>query len=640
MMASMETYLQKGRIQLRRLAVEPRVRAGAAVAGYALAGFLLSAAALSNAAMPIAMGLISAMTGWRTLVMALGSIAGCWVFWGEAGYQAMVWAALGCMTGLFLGKKRMAEQMPLLIPSLSGLLVASTGLAFQLLWHDDTKVSVYLLRVGLAMGASGLFGVVVRRREPIADWIAEGAAVLALAQVIPFPAANLGILAGGALAAWGAFPAAALAGLALDLARVSPTPMTAVLCLSFFLRMIPKMSWQLRGLGTGFTYLLVMGLCGVWDPVPVIGLFVGGTLGMFLPHRGEVAHRKGETGTAQVRLEWMAQVLSETQQLLLEGEEEPPDEEAVLQLCRERACGGCPNRKQCRDVEIPRQLLHAQLTDTSMLGFPCKKPGRMILELRRSQEHLRSLRAQRDRRRECREAVIQQYQFLGEYLREQADSLPRRAKKLRPRYTPEVAVCSSGKEHANGDRCLWFMGTECRYYILLCDGMGTGLGAAQEAKTAAELLRQMLCAGFPAEYAVRSLNSLLILRGRSGAVTVDLAQIQLTTGAVTLFKWGAAPSWVLRETGAEKIGTAGPPPGLSMTDARETVERLSLRRGEVLMMVSDGVDGEGVLRRGEEWSPQLPPGELAARVLERGSGDGSDDATAAVIRLAPITLST
>ena len=108
MMASVETYLQKGRIQLRRLAVEPRVRAGAAVAGYALAGFFLSAAALSNAAMPIAMGLISAMTGWRTLVMALGSVAGCWVFWGEAGYQAMVWAALGCLTGLFLGKKRMA----------------------------------------------------------------------------------------------------------------------------------------------------------------------------------------------------------------------------------------------------------------------------------------------------------------------------------------------------------------------------------------------------------------------------------------------------------------------------------------------------------------------------------------------------
>ena len=77
-----------------------------------------------------------------------------------------------------------------------------------------------------------------------------------------------------------------------------------------------------------------------------------------------------------------------------------------------------------------------------------------------------------------------------------------------------------------------------------------------------------------------------------------------------------------------------------MTDARETVERLSLRRGEVLIMVSDGVDGEGFLRRGEEWSPQLPPGELAARVLERLSGDGSDDATAAVIRLAPTTLST
>lgn len=639
MMASVETYLQKGRIQLRRLAVEPRVRTGAVVAGFALAGFLFSAAALSNCAMPIAMGLISAMTGWRALVMGLGSVAGCWVFWGEGGYQAMVWAALGCLTGLFLGKKRLAEQSRMLIPSLSGLLVASTGLAFQLLWKDDTKVSVYLLRVGLAMGASGLFGIVVRRRDPIADWIAEGTAVLALAQVVPIPAANLGVLAGGALAAWGAFPAVALAGLALDLARVSPTPMTAVLCLTFFLRMIPRLDWKVRSLGTGLAYLLVMGLCGVWDPAPVMGLILGSSLGVLLPRRGEIAHRRGETGTAQVRLEWMAQVLSQTQQLLLDGEEAPVDEEAVLLRCKERACGGCPNRKQCRDVVIPQQLLRTQLTDTSMLGFPCRKPGRMILELRRSQEQLRSMQAQRDRRREYREAVIQQYQFLGEYLREQADSLPRRGKKLRQKYHAEVAVCSAGKEHANGDRCLWFMGTECRYYIALCDGMGTGLGAAQEAKTAAELLRQMLCAGFPAEYAVRSLNSLLILRGRSGAVTVDLAQIQLTTGAVTLYKWGAAPSWVLRETGAEKIGTAGPPPGLSVTDARESVERLSLRRGEALIMLSDGVDGEAFLRRGE-WSPQLPPGELAAGLLERLSGDGSDDATAAVIRLSPTTLST
>ncbi len=639
MMASVETYLQKGRIRLRSLVVEPGVRAAGTVAAYALAGFLLSAASLINAALPLAMGLICAVTGWRALVVSLGSALGYWVFWGTAGYQGMVWSALGCLTALFLGKRRMAEEMPLLIPSVAGLLVASTGLGFQIFLRDDTSVAVYLLRVGLAMGGAGLFFVVARRRDPIADWLAQGAAVLALSQVVPIPILNVGVLAGGALASGGAFPAAALAGLALDLARVTPTPMTAVLCLSFFLRMVPRCGWWLRGAGPGMLYILVMGLCGLWDPTPIPALVLGGMAGIFLPPRAEIAHRRGETGTAQVRLEMMAQVLSETQSLLLEAQEPTVDEEAVLLRCRERACGGCPNRKQCRDVEIPAQLLHAQLTDTSMLGFPCKKPGRMILELRRSQEHLRSLHAGIQRRRECREAVIQQYRFLGEYLRYQADHLPRRIKKLRQRYSPEVAVCSAGKEHASGDRCLWFMGTECRYYILLCDGMGTGLGAAQEAQSAAALLRQMLCAGFPAEYALRSLNSLLILRGRSGAVTADLAQIELTTGAVTIYKWGAAPSWVLRDTGAEKIGTAGPPPGLSMTGARETVERLSLRRGEALILLSDGVDGEGIPRRAE-LSPKLAPGELAALLLEHGGGEGSDDATVAVIRLSPTTLST
>jgi hypothetical protein len=34
------------------------------------------------------------------------------------------------------------------------------------------------------------------------------------------------------------------------------------------------------------------------------------------------------------------------------------------------------------------------------------------------------------------------------------------------------------------------------------------------------------------------------------------------------------------------------------------------------------------------------PGELAPKVLQYGKGNGSDDATAAVVRLYPLTLST
>jgi stage II sporulation protein E len=162
--------------------------------------------------------------------------------------------------------------------------------------------------------------------------------------------------------------------------------------------------------------------------------------------------------------------------------------------------------------------------------------------------------------------------------------------------------------------------------------MGTGLGAVREGKSALQLLKKLLLAGFPPEHALRSLNSLCALRGMAGAATVDMAELQLDTGKVLLYKWGAAPSYLLRDGGIEKIGTAGPPPGLSVTEGREKVERLSLRRGEVLVLLSDGVGGEDALQSrfsGED----LPLGELAARILDMADTQSEDDATVAVIRL-------
>ncbi len=642
MMTAVETYLQKGKGRLRALAADPRVRKAAKVVAHGGGGFLMSAASLGSYCQPIAMGMIAAGARWKSLAMALGSIAGYRIFWGEAGFQGIVWAILGLLTGLVMGSKQDNEPLPgsaLLLPAVTAFLVSAVGLGFQIFIRDPTPVPVYLLRIGLGAASAGLFQVVLRRREPLADWIAAGVGVLALAQVAPVPWMGMGFVAGGLLAAGGAFPAAALGGMALDLARVTPVPMTAVLCLSFLARLIPLGKKWLRYAAPGAVYCLVMALCETWDPMPLLPLAAGGVLAVLVPPRPDIAQRQGLTGQAQVRLELMAGVLQETRQLLMIGESPPIDQDALLMRTKERACGGCPNRKTCRDIAIPREWLAHPPEDTTALDIPCKKPGRLLLELRRSREQLRALQADRQRQQEYREAVAQQYRFLGEYLQEQSDTLARRGQSPRPQFRVEVGLGTAGKELTNGDRCLHFAGTEGNYYILLCDGMGTGLGAAQESQTAAGLLKQMLTAGFPAEYALRSLNSLTVLRGRAGAVTVDLAQIRLDTGRVTIYKWGAAPSYVLRSSGAEKIGTAGPPPGLSVTQSRETVERLSLRRGEALILFSDGVDAHAALRR-EGISPQAPPGELAASLLERAGEAREDDATVAVVRLAPAAVLT
>ena len=634
-----QTIAIRGKQTIERWVVDKHVQSVGKVALFALSGFAGSAASLLNAPMPLAMGLISALTGWRTAVAALGAAAGYWVFWGAAGYQGIVWALCGCLLGLFLGKRTVSQEAPLLIPAISAFVISGTGLIFQLFFRDDTPTGVYLLRIFLGAGTALLFRTYLYEKTPVSQWLAKSMAVLALAQVVPVPWLSLGFVAAGMLGVGEAFPAAALAGVALDFAGVSQVSMTAVLCTGYLLRLIPWEKRYLTCAAPAMACFVVSMAGGVWDFTPLPGLLIGGIAGTLLPAHQERIYRRGETGMAQVRLEIMSGVLSQTQQLLLETNDCPIDEEGILCRVKERACGGCPNRKQCQDIVIPPDSLRQIYTDSGSLGFFCRKPGRMLTELRRGQEQLRNLRADRQRQQSYRDAVAQQYQFLSEYLRQQADLLPRSANQKRACYRPEVAVCSAGKQAANGDRCVWFTGTMAKYYILLCDGMGTGTGAAQEAKVAADMLQKMLTAGFPAEYALRSVNSLTTLRKRAGAVTVDLAEIALDSGWVTIYKWGAAPSWVLRTTGVEKIGTAGPPPGMSVTDARETVERLSLRRGETLILLSDGVDGEGVLRHMKE-SSLLPPGELAARLLELGASEGTDDATAAVVRITAAALST
>lgn len=641
-MMSIGSYVRQGQRLLRRWISDPRLRAVAEGSLYTLCGLLLSAASLGNAPLPLPLGALCAgLGGWPSLLLCLGSALGYRLFWGSVGAQGLVWTGAGLVICLALGGRKVSKTMPLLMPALAGASVAITGLMFQFWQPSEPDLWMYLLRIGLAFGSARVSAVVLERRDPVMDWLACGLAVLALAQVAPIGGLSLGYIAAGALGAAAPFPAAALAGLALDLAHITATPMTAVLCLAFLLRLIPGLpKWAVRA-APALMYLVAAPLCGVADQTPAIGLAIGGLASILLPPQTAISHRRGETGMAQVRLELTAGVLAETEQLLLEVQDFPIDEAALIAKAADRACSTCPCRKGCRDAAaaetMPTSVLHRPLIGTEDLPVSCRKPGRLLLEIRRCQDQFRAIRADRDRQKEYRSAVIQQYRFLSEYLQDLADSLPKRGEKWDARYDVEVAVRSTGLETSNGDRCVWFAGTMCRYYVLLCDGMGTGTGAAQEGRAAATMLRRLLTAGHPPEHALRSLNSLCTLRSRGGAVTVDLVEIDLQNGKTCLYKWGAAPSYLLAKAGPEKIGTAVAPPGLSVTGTRETVDKLSLRRGETLILLSDGVDGEAAMRRAWELTDE-EPGEMASKVLRYGRGNGSDDATAAVIRLTPMTL--
>ena len=601
-------------------------------AAYFLSGFVLSGAGIRQTFQPVAAGMITALGGWQAVAMTLGSMLGYRIFWGTAGIQGTVWAAAGGMLALLLQRKKKWKEDCLLISLLSGAMTAGLGLYYQVIYAEGSDILTYFLRIFAAAGAAALSNRLIYCRDTVMEWLAGGVLTLSLAQIAPIPYLSLGYLAGGCIAALGTFPAAALAGLGLDLSQITQMPMTAVLAMAYFLRLIPFSDRWIRYLSPAAAYLLTVLVCGIWDPAPLPGLILGGGAAMLLPIRKHGAFRRGPTGAAQVRLELSAGVMTRMQRIFLEHREGEIDREALLEKARSRACGRCPYHKDCH---TQRHLKIGMLQNP--LGVTCRKTGRLVTELQRSQEQMKVMIQQQKRRQEFRAAMIQQYGFLSQYLQNLADQLPRKGEASQPSYCVQVSARSHRKEQANGDCCFAFPGVGCRYYVLLCDGMGTGIGAAEEGKTAGNLIKQMLKSGFPPEYVLQNINSVLILRGQAGAVTVDLAELRLDTGRAALYKWGAAASWFIRNGRAEQIGTATPPPGISMGENREAVRHLSLRRGEVLVLLSDGMDGERALS-GLSWSLDITTGALADQLLQKGCEQTDDDATAAVIRLRPTPL--
>jgi len=604
-----------------------------------LCSFLLSAASVWDAPAPLVLGLLcTAPPGLASVAIAGGAVAGYLFFWGEE--LCLAWIAAGLLAVSIAGDRPIVQRQWLLLPSVSSMLVSACGVIFLLLGLEVPTIPVYLLQVFTAGFATGIFYFWRTRQSVAAGWLLCGVITLSLAQIVPWKYLCFGYLAAGFLSSRCSFPAASMAGLGLDLAGITPIPMTGVLAVNFCLRLIPQQRKYFSFCFPAVSFLVLCLVCGIWDPLPLPGLLLGGLAGVFLP--GDLLSpnslvRKGPTGLAQVRLEQASLSLQKMARSLLPVQSPAPDCQALLLHVSELACDTCPERKGCAARhQIPgldTQILELAGLNRSDLPAECKKSARLLTELRRAQEQLRRIKQERHLHRTYRAALEQQYDFLSDYLRELSDQLVQTHPARPNRFSPDVGLSSQGVEAENGDLCIWFSGVQNKFYLLLCDGMGTGPAAARQSRQAAELLKFWLESGFPPEHALRSFNSLVTLNENGGCVTIDLAEIDLYSGRGAVYKWGACVSYLMVAGQLKKIGTASPPPGLSQ-QARETVDRLSLGRGEVLIFLSDGAGEDALLHQGWTYQEQSP-GEMASAILEHSS-KSDDDATAAVLRLNPV----
>ena len=210
--------MRRWKRQMRKILSDSRVRQPVEILGAFLAGLCLSAASLGNQCQPLCLAVLCAgLPGWLPLPFALGGCVGYWGFWGRAGLQGLVWIAAGLPVCMILGQR--AQKLRPLLAGLAGLIVAVSGLVFQLWQGEETAIAMYLLRIALASGSAWLVCSAQLRQDPTADWLVMGMGVLALAQVAPVAFLNLGLVAaalllaivqvhpvllivGGALAGW------------------------------------------------------------------------------------------------------------------------------------------------------------------------------------------------------------------------------------------------------------------------------------------------------------------------------------------------------------------------------------------------------------------------------------------------------
>lgn len=619
MMVSMETCL----LRLRRKAESWREKPGVAWLEHGVlcfgGGFLLSGARLWGQMQPLTLGLILGTTGWRCVFAAAGSAVGYRILWQQEGLQGMVWTAGALLLALVLPLLETGQRLRSMMAAAAACLVSGTQLGFPG-WWNQADMSVFLLRMVMAAGCAGLGAAAVSGRDRGLRWMGWGCMVLSVSSLLP----AAGYASAGFAASGLPLPGAMMAGLGADLGGAGAVSLTAAVCLACFLQRVPMEKPWAQLLAPGTACLILMVLQRKWDFGQLAWVAAGGAVGALLPRRLTAPGRSGR-GMAQVRLEQTARVLGLFQRQLLEYAPGEPDAAALVQELKGNSCRVCRLQESCR--------VQGRLDEALLQGeepFLCRRPELAMAELRRARTQLRRMKAARAVQEEYRTALVQQYGFLTDALHSLADRLTDRSRK-RARFRVQVSARSRGREIADGDRVSAFAGAECRFFVVLCDGMGTGLGAAEESRQASNLIRQMLSAGLPPETVLGSLNSQLTLMNRGGAVTVDLAEVRLDSGKVWIYKWGAGPSVLLRGRKSVMIGSSGPPPGLGVGEGRENVSHVALDRQEVLLMLSDGVGTD----KADQWAAiaeTSKTGELAQRVLSDG-GSREDDATVVAVRL-------
>lgn len=165
----------------------------------------------------------------------------------------------------------------------------------------------------------------------------------------------------------------------------------------------------------------------------------------------------------------------------------------------------------------------------------------------------------------------------------------------KPGFTVEFGAyqIAGGGGKLCGDAYDYIKSKDGKAHFILSDGMGSGGSAAVDSSMASSLISQLISAGVSHEAALKIVNSALMIKsGEESLATLDVASVDLYTGKADFYKAGAAPTYLIKNGKAGYVESSSLPAGILRGISFEH-NATSLREGDVLVMLSDGVTATG-----------------------------------------------
>ena len=185
----------------------------------------------------------------------------------------------------------------------------------------------------------------------------------------------------------------------------------------------------------------------------------------------------------------------------------------------------------------------------------------------------------------------------------------------------------------NGDTVSVFEGYNNKFYMLICDGMGSGREAGLTSQMCADFLEKILSVTNEKDLALSMLNMIVRAKNLECSSTVDLLELDLTNAEGRFVKSGASPSFIKRGDKVFKLQSKTAPIGIMKRLDAEQLS-FSLSRGDLCVMVSDGVVS------GKSWLIELLKGvkegeieTLPNKIIEKAKSESKikDDMSVTVL---------